>query len=715
MKKVILVIVSILIILLIIGGGSLLVFNYLKSRNEEPSDSNNPNNGDESVHVHSYEAYWSMDEFEHWHRASCGHGDKDRATHTFDENDICVMCDYDATCGFEYEKIQYADGEAWAVARVKSGNTAEYLDIPSSFRGLPVKKIGSSVLSGSAAKKIMIMINGSIAEIASDAFANNEVLEELSFDYDSRITRIEDRLFLGCSNLKSVYLHHGITSIGNSAFEGCTILSNLYLNSNEGVLESIGEYAFKDCRGLTRIELPKSLKSIGSYAFNGCSRLVSISIPSRTINMGYGVFADCSNLKICCERESRPSEWDIDWNVDDLPVIWDCRDYGVKNGFNWVLFNSSGSVKITAYSGTSMNIKDIEIPATINGVKVASIESHAFDGCRITSVTFEENCQITSIGDYAFRACVFLTDIELPASLTHIGEYAFHSCQEMTSINIPDKVSSIGSHAFYRCNNLASIKMPKSLTNISDHMFCACYNLTSIVIPKTVISIDEYVFESCNNLQSVTFETDSQLTSIGENAFKDCSKLTSFVIPQTVTSVGDYAFRDCSNMSSIEISKGILNMGNSVFRGCSSLTIYCEEESLPSGWNTNWRNVHPMQFVPVAWDYKKHGTTDDGINWVLKNSQIMAIVSYSGSPTEIVVPATINGHAVTYIGAYSFHNRSSLISVVIPIGVTTIERYAFMGCNNLTIYCEADSQPSGWDVAWNYGYQPVEWGYVRGE
>ena len=54
---------------------------------------------------------------------------------------------------------------------------------------------------------------------------------------------------------------------------------------------------------------------------------------------------------------------------------------------------------------------------------------------------------------------------------------------------------------------------------------------------------------------------------------------------------------------------------------------------------------------------------------------------------------------------------------MIPSSVTTIGYRAFSGCNNLTIYCEATSQPSGWDSSWNWNVSwssslPVVWGYV---
>ena len=79
--------------------------------------------------------------------------------------------------------------------------------------------------------------------------------------------------------------------------------------------------------------------------------------------------------------------------------------------------------------------------------------------------------------------------------------------------------------------------------------------------------------------------------------------------------------------------------------------------------------------------------------------------------TSVVIP-----NSVTTIGDSAFSDCNNLTSVVIPNSVTTIGSYAFSGCNNLTIYCEATSQPSGWDSSWNWNEiwsssLPVVWGY----
>ena len=55
----------------------------------------------------------------------------------------------------------------------------------------------------------------------------------------------------------------------------------------------IGEYAFRDCSGLTSLTIPNSVTSIGELAFYDCSALTSITIPNSVTSIGGGAFYGC--------------------------------------------------------------------------------------------------------------------------------------------------------------------------------------------------------------------------------------------------------------------------------------------------------------------------------------------------------------------------------------------------------------------------------------
>ena len=80
--------------------------------------------------------------------------------------------------------------------------------------------------------------------------------------------------------------------------------------------------------------------------------------------------------------------------------------------------------------------------------------------------------------------------------------------------------------------------------------------------------------------------------------------------------------------------------------------------------------------------------------------------------SNIVIPETYNGKAVTGIAKSGFTGCDKLVSIEIPDSVTSIGDSAFGGCLSLTIYCEATSKPSGWNYYWNLDNRPVVWGYT---
>ena len=104
---------------------------------------------------------------------------------------------------------------------------------------------------------------------------------------------IGDYAFKDCSGLTSLTLPAGITYIGKSAFYGCSGLTSLTLPDG---ITSIGNLAFYGCSGLTSLILPAGITSIGDYAFKDCSGLTSLTLPAGITEIGHYAFRGCSGL-----------------------------------------------------------------------------------------------------------------------------------------------------------------------------------------------------------------------------------------------------------------------------------------------------------------------------------------------------------------------------------------------------------------------------------
>ena len=90
------------------------------------------------------------------------------------------------------------------------------------------------------------------------------------------------------------------------------------------------------------------------------------------------------------------------------------------------------------------------------------------------------------------------------------------------------------------------------------------------------------------------------VTAIGDGAFYMMLGLSSISIPNSITSIGAGAFLWCLELTNITIPSSVKNIGNDAFYLCQNLTIYCEAESKPDGWDKSWN----VSNCPVVWGYK---------------------------------------------------------------------------------------------------------------
>lgn len=100
--------------------------------------------------------------------------------------------------------------------------------------------------------------------------------------------------FRECKGLTSLTLPQSLTSINDFALADCNGLTTLTLPDS---CTSIGDYAFAICTGLTSLTLSSSLTSIGKAAFVGCIGLTSLTLPKTLRSVGTWAFARCYGLR----------------------------------------------------------------------------------------------------------------------------------------------------------------------------------------------------------------------------------------------------------------------------------------------------------------------------------------------------------------------------------------------------------------------------------
>jgi hypothetical protein len=175
-------------------------------------------------------------------------------------------------------KVQFIDGSAFIGVRlssisIESGN--EYFVVENEF----LIDIVDHRLIRNFSSSSDVEIASNIEILGCSCFSSCTLLSSISFESNSRLTRIESNAFSD-SSLQSIVIPSTVQILGSSCFFYCKSLSSISFESNSQ-LTRIESDAFS-CSSLESIVIPSTVQILGSSCFSYCESLSSISFESNS-------------------------------------------------------------------------------------------------------------------------------------------------------------------------------------------------------------------------------------------------------------------------------------------------------------------------------------------------------------------------------------------------------------------------------------------------
>ncbi len=364
----------------------------------------------------------------------------------------------------------------------------------------------------------------------------------------------------------------------------------------DGVLE-IQKYAFYNCSGLERVEIPDTVKIIREYAFAQDVKLSTINLDHVEV-VGRECFKGCEKLT----------------NLDFS------RIYTIgENAFEGC--TSLQSADLTNLRNTGKEaFKDCTALTNVVLSENTKLAEAMFVNTGILKIDIYEKKQIPA---FCFAQCANLKEVNIHNNLLTIDKGAFCQNEKLTTVNFLGSVELIGEQVFYQCPNLESVTLPNNEVTLGNYLFKDCSNLTTIVFQENTkltninglifdgtkltnfeIGIDNKFYTFANNLlldktgtiiifatptydfgDYVVTEDIKEIASgafggakiksitfngpiiIGSYAFANCKTLETVVFAQSSeTTIGDNAFAYTESLNSVTNLDQVLNVGKYAFR-----------------------------------------------------------------------------------------------------------------------------------------------------
>ena len=448
--------------------------------------------------------------------------------------------------------------------------------------------------------------------------------------------RDEDKLVKYTGTATAVSVPDAVRIIGAEAFAENEDIGTVNVGRNTEEIESA---AFAECKYLTSVTLPQNVLSLDDFVFSGCDYLSKVTIGENLENIGEGVFAGCNSLSTLLIDEDNP--------------------YLQLN--KGALYDAKGETLIAYLGGYGAD-------------------------------TYNMPDTVKDIYKYSFWGNDTLEYVHLSSYLDEIPGYAFSNCRSLRNITLPYSVDSIEAKAFENCVSLTDVVIPASVTYIDPTAFDGCRKLNIIADKGTAgyafyqdylarLAVEEAEKEEL--LVPGTTEEESSEENVDELTVVDASRDPSNV--EYMPSSDPLATPEDASVK----AKSLVVGGNAVlFLDSKQAVVYDGSSNYASN---NNKYVNDSNEVVVGSNPQNNQTSDNNNDVIYDQTKGGYLPKYAVLDNAIASQGFYNDRTLTdykvpsgisRIGDFAYA-RSSMTSLVIPQGVTSIGYGAFYHCDNL--------------------------------
>lgn len=611
--------------------------------------------------------------------------------HTLDASGVCTMCKKPYEFSDDLEYVLSEDGTYYTVKSLGEC-TSTYIVIPDTYKGLPVKEIGSGAFYMEPITYVKIGKN--VEKIGRNAFFSCGGLYYVQIP-DS-VVEIDDCAFDFCSGIKMVFFGSGLKNISSSAFARSVNINRVVVSENNPYFKVINNVMYTS-DGKTLVLSAKK----------------NINFPTLAIPEGVERIEDCAFYYSTYKEITLPKS------------LKEIGNEAFSRAEAEIIHGGEGLKKIGDDAFMSSAIKSFTFPEGLE-----EIGRSAFSSTYLSSVTLPSSITVIPYNSFSFNA--HLKTVILGNKTAEICDSAFAE-SALESIIIPDSVTKIGKDVFKKCPNLKSVTIGNNLTEFDMSAFAECNALEEIKVSdenKTFASVEGVLCSKDKTtlkfypLGNEDISIPKGITVIGSGAFTGYTG-TEFTVPDGITTIEYGAFNTCTELERITLGKDVASFDASAFSDCKKLkhveiskdnaticsidgVVYSKDKSV-------------LIYFPLA---KEDLTIPDSVR------VIGAYAFYDSLMESVDIPDTVEkidnkafylcnklssvtiGRGVKEIGDGAFSLCILLESVTIPSNVEIMGESAFFfNSYEMVISCEAESKPDGWNDDWNSDGYEVIWGY----